>query len=172
MEIALDFNYDEDVVKLYHQSINFEFTAEFIHEPRQLSMEQVRTRLYEISKSKQKNGFDLHGILKVYVDGKLAAISFPRKINADEYTKFGLKAINEYHRLSGIFVNGDFRGKGLVLKIAEWFISKFKFILWTCHTDNFASIKSAQRAGLTEIMERDVTNNDGEVLFRTKVFSN
>ena len=172
MEIVLDFGFDEDVVKLYHQSINFEFTAEFIHAPRQLNMDQVRTRLEEISKSEQKNGFDLHGILKVYLDGKLAAISFPRKINADEYTKFGLKPINKYHRLSGIFVDPEFRGKGLILKIAQWFISKYKFILWTCHTDNYASIKSAGRAGLIEIMERDVTNGQGEVLFRTKVFSN
>ena len=85
MEIVLDFNFNEDVVDLYHQSINYEFTSEFNQNPRQLNKEQVRNRLYEVSKSKTKNGFELHGILKVLVDGKLAAISFPRKILSKEY---------------------------------------------------------------------------------------
>ena len=172
MEIKLDFEYDEEVVDLYHQCINFEFTTEFVNNPRTLNREQVKNRLYEISKSKQKNGFELHGILKVYVDGVLAAISFPRQILPAEYDKFSLKAINEYHRLSGIFVHPDFRGQGLVVKVIKWFIEKYKFILWTAHTTNYASIKAAQKAGLNEIKERDVVNDQGEVVFTTKVFSN
>lgn len=172
MEIRLDFEYDEDVVDLYHQSIHHEFTNEFTANPRTLSKEQVENRLFEVCKSKNKNGFDLHGILKVYVDNKLAAISFPRKILANEYDKFGLKAINEYHRLSGIFIHEDFRGQGLVGKIAQWFIEKYKYILWTAHTTNYSSIKAAQKLGLTEIKERDVLDPEGEILFRTKVFSN
>jgi GNAT superfamily N-acetyltransferase len=172
MEIKLDFDYDEDVVELYHQCINFEFTAEFINNPRTLDKDQVRNRLYEISKSKQKNGYELHGILKAYVDGKLAAISFPRQILPAEYDKFSLKAVNKYHRLSGIFVDPEFRGQGIALKVVQWFIDKYKFILWTAHTTNYSSIKTAQKANLTEIKERDVVNDEGEVLFRTKVFSN
>ena len=50
MEIVLDFNFNEDVVDLYHQSINYEFTSDFNQNPRQLNKEQVRNRLYEVSK--------------------------------------------------------------------------------------------------------------------------
>ena len=172
MEIVLDFNFNEDVVDLYHQSINYEFTSEFNQNPRQLNKEQVRNRLYEVSKSKTKNGFDLHGILKVMVDGKLAAISFPRKILSKEYDMFSLNPINEYHRLSGIFLNEEFRGQGLSLKIVQWFIDKYKFILWTTHVTNHASIKVANKAGLNEIKERVTYNDKQEPLFTTKVFSN
>ncbi len=172
MEFALDFKYDEDVVALYHKSINYEYTSEFTDDLRQLTEEQVRNRLLEVSKSKSKNGFDLHGILKVYVDNKLAAISFPRKVLSSEYDRFSLNPINEYHRLSGIFVHEDFRGQGIAGKITEWFIERYKYILWTAHTTNLSSIKAAQKAGLKEIKERDVLKASGEYNFSTKVFSN
>ena len=106
------------------------------------------------------------------VDGKLAAISFPRKILSKEYDMFSLNPINEYHRLSGIFLNEEFRGQGLSLKIIQWFIDKYKFILWTTHINNYSSIKVANKAGLTEIKERVTYNDKQEPLFTTKVFSN
>ena len=172
MEIVLDFNYNEETIDLYHQSINHEFTTEFSQDPRVLDRDQVANRLMEVSKSKQKNGFELHGILKVFVDGRLAAISFPRQILSKEYDSFGLNPMNQYHRLSGIFVHPDFRGQGLANKIIEWFKAKFKFILWTAHTSNHSSIKAARKANLVEIKERTVFNKNDEVLFVTKVFSN
>lgn len=172
MEFTLDFDYDEDVINLYHQALTNEYTSETRLSGAKFSLEQTRNRLHETQKSKSKNGFDLHGILKVKVDGELAAISFPRKVIASEYDRYDLKPTKEYHRLSGIFVNPEFRGQGIALKIVEWFVDHFKFILWTADENNASSIKVAAKANLDEITTVDIRSQNGEFLYMLKVFSN
>ena len=175
MEIRLDFDYDDDVAELYHQAINYEFTSEFRAQPRLLTLDQVKTRLHEISKSKVKNGYDIHGILKVYINNKLAAISFPRQLIPSEYDDYSLKATKEYHRLSGIFIHDDYRGQGLGLKVLQWFIEKYKFVLWTADLNNHGSIKVAQKAQLNEIKEVDVfakIDEEEKLLYSLKIFAN
>lgn len=172
MEFILDFDYDQAMVELYHQALAHEYTSETRLSGTVFTLEQTRNRLYEASKSKSKNGFDLHGFLKVKVDGQLAAISFPRKIIASEYDKYNLNPINEYHRLSGIFVHPDFRGQGLALNIVEWFIGKFNHILWTADENNNSSIKVAEKANLEQRSIIDVKDNNDELVYRLKVFAN
>lgn len=172
MEIVLDFEYNEDVVELYSDALENEFTAETRASGTTFTIDQVRNRLHECQKSKQKNGYELEGILKVYVDNKLAAISFPRRVLSSEYDKYSLNPLNNYYRLSGIFVSPDFRGQGISQQIIQWFIDKFKFILWTADSNNYSSIKAAQKAQLNEIKEYDVLKESGEFFYRLKVFSN
>ena len=172
MEICLDFNYDDDVVDLYKQSLEHEYTNEFRINPRTFTREQVANRLYDISKTKAKNGLDLHGILKAYIDNNLVAICFPREILPHEYDTFSLKPINNYNRLSGIFVNPEYRGQGIAYEIAKWFVDKYKFILWTADVNNNSSIKVAQKLNLTEIKENDIIGSNENVLYTVKVFSN
>ena len=59
MEFKIDFEYDEDVVKMYHDSLSTTFTNEGRTIGKSYTIEQTRNRLYESSKSKNKNGFDL-----------------------------------------------------------------------------------------------------------------
>lgn len=172
MEFILDFDYDESVVDLYHEALANEYTSETRLSGAKFSRAQTENRLHETQKSKSKNGFDLHGILKVKVDGELAAICFPRKILSSEYDKYKLNPLNDYHRLSGIYVNPEFRGRGIALKIVEWFIDHFKFILWTADENNLSSIKVANKANLTKTTELDVKDQNEEYRYRLHVFSN
>ena len=171
MEIVLDFEYDEEVVELYNQALQNEFTAETRGTNKTFTLEQVRNRLYECKKSKQKNGFDLEGICKVIINNRLAAICFPRKVLSTEYDKYSLNPINNYYRLSGIYVDPDFRGQGISGQLIQWLIDKYKFILWTADVNNYSSIKAAQKAGLNEIKNYDVMR-DEEHLYTLKIFSN
>jgi len=172
MEFTLDFEYDQDAVALYHAALNHEFTSETRLTGARFTLEQTENRLYETKKSKKKNGFDLHGILKIKKDGQLAGICFPRKVIPSEYDRYSLDPTKEYHRLSGIFINPDFRGQGIALQAVEWFVDHFKYILWTADEANNASIKVAQKAQLKTLPSVDVRDENDEVRYRLNVFAN
>ena len=57
MEFVIDFEYDENVVKMYHASLGTVFTNEGRKFGREYTLEQTRNRLYEASKSKNKKWF-------------------------------------------------------------------------------------------------------------------
>lgn len=172
MEFTLDFEYDQDVVRLYHAALNHEFTSETRLTGARFTLEQTENRLYETQKSKTKNGFDLHGILKIKKDGQLAGISFPRPLIPSEYDRYSLDPTKQYHRLSGIFINPDFRGQGIALKAIEWFIDHFQYILWTADESNTSSLKVAQKANLNLLPSVDVGEAHDKVRYRLNVFAN
>lgn len=172
MEFVIDFEYDEDVVKMYHASLCTTFTNEGRTLGRTYTLEQTRNRLYEASKSKTKNNFDLLGFLKVYDNNKLVALSFPRKVIPAEYDINMLSPLNDYYRLSGIYVDEEARGQGIALKALEWFREKFNWVLWTADEDNKASIRVAEKAGLKMTVKRPVLNKDGNYEFTVVAFSN
>lgn len=173
MEFKLDFEYDEDVVKMYYDSLCTTFTNEGRTLGKTYTIEQTRTRLYESSKSKNKNGFDLLGFLKVYDDNnKLVALSFPRKVIPREYDLNMLSPLNDYYRLSGIYVSEEARGQGIALKTLQWFMEQFKFVLWTADEDNHSSIRVAEKANLKMTVKRPVLDPDGNYLFTVVAFSN
>ena len=172
MEFTLDFEYDKDVIALYHSALNHEFTSETRLTGARFNLEQTENRLYETQKSKAKNGFDLHGILKIKKDGQLAGICFPRKVIPSEYDRYSLDPTKEYHRLSGIFINPDFRGQNIALQTVQWFIGHFQYILWTADEANHASIKVAQKAKLKTLPSVDVLDAQEKVRYRLNVFAN
>ena len=172
MEFTLDFNYDEDVVALYNLALNHEFTSETRLTGTRFTLTQTENRLLETHKSKMKNGFDLHGILKIKKDGQLAGLCFPRKVIASEYDRYSLNPVNEYHRLSGIFVHPDFRGQGIAQQTIAWFVDHLKHILWTADESNSSSIKVATKANLKQLPSVDVRDQNDEVRYRLNVFAN
>lgn len=174
MKIVLDFNYDKDVIDLYHESLQNEFTTEFRFRPEvKITRELTENRLLLIKRNYEKSGYKLHGILKVYIDNKLAAISFPRPLVDREYDTYNLPATKEYHRLGGIFINPEFRGQGIAGKLAEWLIDKYKNILWTADVSNSSSNKVATKQGLKFIKTHDVKNpNTGETVYSLNVYTN
>lgn len=173
MEFKIDFEYDEDVVGMYHDSLSTTFTNEGRTIGKSYTIEQTRNRLYESSKSKNKNGFDLLGFLKVYnEDNKLVALSFPRKVTPEEYDINMLSPLNDYYRLSGIYVSEDARGQGIALQALEWYKDKFKFILWTADEENYSSIRVAEKGNLKMTVKRPVLDQDGNYSFTVVAFSN
>ena len=165
MEFILDFTYDRSVVELYNESLQNTFTNEGRTSGRKWNLDQVEQRLKEASKTRSKNGFDLLGILKIKVDGKLAAICFPRELIGSEYGKYELNPINTYYRLSGIYVSDEFRGQGIALKVLNWFIEERKYVLWTADTNNRSSLRVAEKAGLIKTAEIPVYNNNDEHIY-------
>ena len=173
MEFILDFDYDKAVVDLYEQSLQNEFTTEDRITGRTWKGDQVENRLYEASKTRSKNGYDLLGFLKVKVDGKLAALCFPREVTSKEYGVYDLNPINAYYRLSGIFVHPDFRGQGIAKKVLEWFINEKKYVFWTADTENRASNRVAEKMGLKHISTQPVEHpTTKETLYELNVYIN
>lgn len=173
MEFVIDFEYDENVVKMYHASLGTVFTNEGRKFGREYTLEQTRNRLYEASKSKNKNGFDLLGFLKIYDDNnKLVGLSFPRKVIPSEYDINMLSTLHEYYRLSGIYIDEEARGQGIALKVLEWFKDKFEYVLWTADEENRSSIRVAEKAGLRMTVKRPVLDIEGNYLYTVAAFSN
>lgn len=162
MEFILDFDFDKSVVELYTQALENTFTDEGRLSGRKWVGDQIENRLYEISKTRTKNGYDILGILKIKIDGQLAGLAFPREVTSKEYGEYDLNPINVYYRLSGIFIHPDFRGQGLAFKILQWFIDEKKYVLWTADTENSSSIRVAEKAGLILKSTQSVYRNDGK----------
>lgn len=162
MEFILDFDFDKSVVELYTQALENTFTDEGRLSGRKWVGDQIENRLYEISKTRTKNGYDILGILKIKIDGQLAGLAFPREVSSKEYGEYDLNPINVYYRLSGIFIHPDFRGQGLAFKILQWFIDEKKYVLWTADTENGSSIRVAEKAGLILKSIQSVYRNDGK----------
>ena len=162
MEFILDFDYDKSVVELYTESLANTFTDEGRLSGRKWVGEQIENRLYEVSKTRSKNGYDILGILKIKIDGRLAGLAFPREVTSKEYGEYDLNPINVYYRLSGIFIHPDFRGQGLAFKILQWFIDEKKYVLWTADTENNSSIRVAEKADLKLKSVQQVFKNDGQ----------
>ena len=162
MEFILDFDFDKSVVELYTQALENTFTDEGRLSGRKWVGDQIENRLYEISKTRTKNGYDILGILKIKIDGQLAGLAFPREVSSKEYGEYDLNPINVYYRLSGIFIHPDFRGQGLAFKILQWFIDEKKYVLWTADTENGSSIRVAEKAGLNLKSIQSVYRNDGK----------
>lgn len=162
MEFILDFDFDKSVVELYTQALENTFTDEGRLSGRKWVGDQIENRLYEISKTRTKNGYDILGILKIKIDGQLAGLAFPREVISKEYGEYDLNPINVYYRLSGIFIHPDFRGQGLAFKILQWFIDEKKYVLWTADTENGSSIRVAEKAGMILKSIQSVYRNDGK----------
>lgn len=144
--IKIDFNFDDEFVKLFFEASKNEFT---IVDEGQLTLEQVRDKLTECQRTNTFQDHSRLGFLKIYKDDTLVGLSVPRVITKKEHKVWCLPDDKTYYRMGMIFINEDYRGQGIAKEAAYQFKREYKNLLWTIDPSNTPSKKVATSIGLS-----------------------
>ena len=115
--------------------------------------------LQSCAATKEYDGFERLGIMKIFHENVLVGFSMPRKIEAKEELKFKLKEDDTYHRIGPVYITKAHRGKGVMSETIREFQNIVGKMIWTCNELNDVSAKAALSGGLKYSHHIYVTEN-------------
>lgn len=146
--IQMDFEITEGLVELYAKMT----AAPFIGYDTPLNHEASLSSLQRYARTRRYGKFTRLAIMKIYHDGVLAGMAFPRQLERSEFRAFQIQYLdeNDWYRLGTIFIAHEYRGKGIVADVIKEYRKTYPNLVWMCEAKNIASRKAALNGGLIQ----------------------
>lgn len=156
LKLLIDWTIPEGLAEIYAESNSCVFVGK---KDRVIDLAAALVILQNCASTKEYDGFERLGIMKIYHGGVVVGFSMPRKIEAKEKIKFKLKEDDTYHRIGPVYITKAHRGKGIMSKTIQEFQNIVGEMIWTCNELNDVSAKAALSGGLKYSHHIYVTEN-------------
>lgn len=141
----IDFNICPRLIKLYADSSNDMFVGE---KDGPYDIVKAEEMLNKYAATKMYGNHHRDGFMKIFYGPVLVGFSFPRVIHPKEHKAFKLEEGVTYHRIGTVYIDKQYRGKGIMAETIKEFRKQFPNVVWVCNTLNSASKATALKGGL------------------------